>query len=154
MPLHLHRVLTALSAALLVGCECIDVPATDTVDPNTVLTLIWNEGGEQTLSVNTTDGVGATAHLESDEVVQVFVAGSDDGGVRSIGLEGQQRTPNTITHVDFPGHSFADCAKTYRAANYSVQRSLSSNSIQLRATSADFHGNLATTPWIIVHFDR
>jgi hypothetical protein len=149
---------SVLALALWVaGCDCIQVPAVDTTPPTTLLTAIWSEGGqEQHSSVDTTQNTSPLeVHVPRDFRVQLFASGSDPGGVETIVFNGKVvRSPSSFSLLEIPSHSFADCAKTYRAVTEFVERDPSSNKIELQVSSADFHDNSSTTPTLTLIFDH
>jgi hypothetical protein len=150
------RSFLALAIMGLAGCDCIEVPAVDNTRPTTLLTAIWSVGGqEQRRTVDTTENTSPiVVHVPQDFRVQLFTAGSDAGGVELIGLTGRIVRPNSISFLEFPGHAFADCAKTYRAVTEFVERTPASSTIELQALSTDFHGNSSQTPTLTLIFDQ
>ena len=116
----------------------------------------WSTGGqEQRRTVDTTENTSPiVVHVPEDFRVQLFAAGNDPGGVQTIGFSGRVVSPNSVSYLEFPGHAFVDCAKTYRAVTEFVERSPSSRTVELQVSSKDFHDNSSTTPTLTLIFDQ
>jgi len=150
------RSILAFTTLWVAGCDCIEIPAVDNTPPTTLLTAIWSTGGqEQRRTVDTTENTSPiVVHVPEDFRVQLFAAGNDPGGVQTIGFSGRVVSPNSVSYLEFPGHAFVDCAKTYRAVTEFVERSPSSRTVELQVSSKDFHDNSSTTPTLTLIFDQ
>jgi hypothetical protein len=143
---------------LLCGCSCITVPASDSTNPATTLTVIYDETSSHSVSqfVNTTDhNAPLTVHVPAGRTFQIFYAANDAGGVKTLHMGYSFDAPvvNGIgqhAQVDRVDDDFSSCAATYRAKSVIFPYDPQKVRYDFDAFATDFHSNSSAPPVLTV----
>jgi hypothetical protein len=146
------------SALILGGCQCITVPANDSVPPVATLTVIFNDasGNEVSQFVNTTDHTAPiTVAVPAGRSFQTFYAGNDDGGVKTMTLDWKYSVMlgggvGQLVQPLLAPDDFSNCAQKYRAKTNEHVWSQQTRQYEFKAIIVDFSNNQSTTPAITV----
>lgn len=138
-----------LLAPAVSACNCIDVPAQDSIRPHAALTVIYRENApgmpERTVTITSTElGDPPVLRIPLQREFQVLYSGNDDGGVRTLTAEYEPHASDgaLLALPAIPDGDFSSCAKTTRVLNFDWQML---GPASLKVTAEDFHGNVAST---------
>jgi hypothetical protein len=143
---------------LFSSCSCITVPASDSTNPVTTLTVIFDETSSHSVTqfVNTTDhNAPLTVHVPAGRPFQIFYAANDAGGVKTLHMDYSFDAPvvNGIgqhTTVDRVDDDFSSCAKTYRAKSVTFPYDPQKARYDFHAFATDFRSNTSAPPTLTV----